>query len=185
MKLKVTKNEVSSDIPFKALPKKDKLRVKAWLVRRQREALKAINEMFPKSVALVLLLLTTSAVAAPPFQNVTWAILWDQPTNMPILSAYVPGTNQAYKVYGTTTLGTPQANWPLLTTFTNWALVTNGASIQLSNNVTLPFAQQYFFFVNPTNVWGEPPFSLGFGAVAQSGPVWCPVLDSTLSRQGP
>lgn len=139
-----------------------------------------------KAIFLALLLSTVSVLAAPPFQNVTWGLLWDQPTNMPVLSAYSPGTNQAYKVYGTSTVGTPMAQWPLLTLFTNWALITNvNGSIQLSNNVTLPFAPAYFFTVNPTNVWGEPPFSLNYWATAMSGPVWSTINNSSLNRQGP
>jgi hypothetical protein len=136
-----------------------------------------------RTIVSVLLLSALSALAAPPFQNVTWALVWDQPTNMPVLASYSPGTNQAYKVYGTSTLGTPQANWPLLTVFTNWFLVTNGPSISLSNNVTLPFATQFFFTINPTNVWGEPPFSLGYWAMAQSGPPWSTINNQNLNRQ--
>ena len=131
---------------------------------------------------IALLLGTFTVSAAPPFANVTWGLLWDQPTNMPVLSFYAPGTNQAYKVYGTTTLGTPMANWPLLTTWTNWTMVSSGTALQLSNNITLPFAPQYFFYINPTNVWGEPPFSLGYWSWAMSGPIWSTVSDASLTR---
>lgn len=137
-----------------------------------------------KTIIAILLLSASSVFAAPPFQNVTWALLWDQPTNMPVLASYSPGTNQAYKVYGTSTIGTPMAQWPLLTTFTNWALITNGTTITLSNNVTLPFATQYFFLLNPTNIWGEAPLLINYYATAQSGPVWSTV-NSSLNRQGP
>lgn len=136
-------------------------------------------------ICLFLISFGLTVHAAPPFQNVTWGLTWDQPTNMPILSAYSPATNQAYKVYVTTTVGTPQAAWSFATIFTNWTLITNGGSISLSNNVTLPFAPQYFFAVNPTNVWGEPPFSLGYWSATMSGPAWSTVQNSGLNRQGP
>ena len=133
----------------------------------------------------VLLLSSVCVIAAPPFVNVTWPLLWDQPTNMPVLSVYVPGTNQAYKIYGTSTLGTPQSQWPLLAMFTSWSLVTNGPSISLSNSVTLPFALSYFFAINPTNVWGEPPFLLGYSATLVTGPPWSTVNSLVPNRQGP
>lgn len=133
----------------------------------------------------ILLLSAASVLAAPPFQNVTWGIWFDYPTNMPVLSYYAPGTNEAFRIYGTSTLGTPQANWPFITTWTNWALITNGPTISISNNVTLPFAPQYFFMFNPTNTWGEPPFSLNYWSWVMSGPVWSTVNNSSLNRQGP
>src|SRR5579863_1288653 len=41
---------------------------------------------------------STAAPLAP--QTETWALTWDQPTNMPVMSAYAPGTNQAYQILG-------------------------------------------------------------------------------------
>lgn len=137
-----------------------------------------------KLLLSVILLGTMLAFSAPPFVSVTWYLLISQPSTMPVLPSYVPGTNQAYRVYATSTLGTPQDQWPLVATWTNWVVVTNNGSIFLSNNITLPYSPQYFFTVNPTNVWGEPPFSLGYNATVQSGPVWSQV-NLNLNRQGP
>ena len=135
---------------------------------------------------LVAFLLTTLSVCAAPIVpgTSTWAVTWDQPTNMPVLLSYVPGTNQAYQVYGTPSLNVPLTNWTLLTTWTSWSLVTNGASISLSNNIQVSFGQ-WFFYVNPTNVFGAAPLLSEFGAVGQTGPPWSTVNNSSLARQGP
>lgn len=138
-----------------------------------------------KTSLSVLLLSVACAVGAPIVPNTsTWGLTFDQPTNMPVLLSYVPGTNQAYQVYGTPTLNTPLANWTLLTTWTSWSLVTNGTSISLSNNIQVSFGQ-WFFYVNPTNMFGAAPLLSGFGAVGNTGPPWSTVNNSSLSRQGP
>lgn len=130
---------------------------------------------------LVCLLAALSTQAAP--LPVTWALTCDYPTNQPVLSYYAPGTNQAIQVLGTSTLGTPLANWQVVTTFTNWTLFTNGTSIILSNNVTVSFAQ-WFFYLNPTNVFGAAPLAQ-YGALLQTGPPWSTVSRSVLNKQGP
>lgn len=124
-----------------------------------------------KIISLIIpisLLLACSALAAGPNTNTTtWAFWWQAPTNQPSLSYYVPGTNQAYKLYGTPTLGTPMANWPLLAVWTNWSV--SGDGKWFSNTFTLQ-ATPYFFLLNPTNVWGET----NFAAWAQTGPMLFP-----------
>ncbi len=136
-------------------------------------------------VASIALFCALSLHAVQPFTNATWGLSWDQPTNMPVLTSYVPGTNQAYQVYTTQNLGTPLASWTLSATWTNWFLVTNSTgAIQLSNNITVPFATT-FFYVNPTNVFGAAPLFSGYGGMLITGPPWSVVNDSTLNRQGP
>lgn len=133
-------------------------------------------------IASVLLLIGVSLEAAP---TSTWGLWWDQPTNMPVLASYVPGTNQAYQVYVTQNLGTPLTNWTLTTTWTNWTVITNGnGTISLSNNITLPFGQA-FFAINPTNVFGAAPLLSGYCGLAWTGPPWSSVNNSALNRQGP
>ncbi len=125
-----------------------------------------------------LLALATKAV--PPTQ-ITWGIWFDTPTNMPVLSWWVPGTNQAYKLYGTSSPGMPVANYPLLAVWTNWLLFTNSAgSIFISNNITLA-AKQQFLLVNPTNTWGELPFG-DFGQTVQTGPPWSTVTSVQIGK---
>jgi len=113
--------------------------------------------------------------------NATWGISFDSPTNMPVLTSWIPGTNQAYKVYGASSAGTPIDNYQLLVVWTNWFLFTNNGSIYISNNITLP-AKQYYILVNPTNTWGEPPFGQ-FSATVHTGPPWSSVTSSTITRQ--
>lgn len=119
-----------------------------------------------KLLACCVLLGLVSLKAALPNQT-TWLIWWQCPTNMPPLSFYVPGTNQAYKIYGTSTLGTPMAQWPLLAVWTNWQVSADGK--WFTNTVTVPTAQ-YFFHMEPTNTWGEA----SFGAWGQTGPMLSP-----------
>ena len=130
---------------------------------------------------LICLFLSIVGLQAAPPLTATWALTWDQPTNMPVLASYVPGTNQAYQVLVTQTLGTPLTNWPVVVTWTNWSVVTNNGTIQLSNNITLPWGQA-FFAVNPTNVFGSAPLFLGYYAVAQTGPPWSSVNNSSLTK---
>lgn len=131
----------------------------------------------------VILLVGASLQAAPPFTNATWGLSWDQPTNMPVLASYVPGTNQAYVLRGTATVGLPMVNWPVIAVWTNWTLITNAGAIQLSNSVTLPFAQ-HFLYLNPTNLFGEAPIGF-FGGLGLTGPPWSTVNTSALSKLGP
>lgn len=135
---------------------------------------------------LIILLFSASLTVAAPIvpATATWALTFDQPTNMPVLTSYVPGTNQAYQVWGTGNLGTPLTNWTLLATWTSWALATNNGNIILSNNIQVPFGQM-FFYVNPTNVFGAAPLLSGFGAMGHTGPPWSTVNNSSLNRQEP
>jgi len=134
-------------------------------------------------------LASAKLAAALVFSNAVWGITCDYPmTNnvgdpVPVLSYYAPGTNTAIKLLGTSTLGTPLENWPTLATWTNWTLITNGATIQMSNTVTVSFAQ-WFFYLNPTNVFGDAPLGL-YGIQLQTGPPWPLLSSATLRRNGP
>lgn len=116
--------------------------------------------------ALLLTMAVSTALAAPP-DTMTWNFFWMAPTNQPILSSYVPGTNQAYKLYGTATLGLAMTNWPLLAVWTNWTV--SGDGKWFSNQFTVA-SQPYFFLLNPTNTWGET----NFAAWVQTGPMLYP-----------
>ncbi len=136
-----------------------------------------------KHLNILIFLFVLCAVvskAVPPSQ-ITWGIWFDTPTNMPVLNWWVPGTNQAYKLYGTSSPGMPVANYPLLATWTNWLLFTNSSgNIYISNNITLT-AKQYFFLINPTNTWGELPFS-DFGQTVGTGPSWSTVTSAQIGK---
>ncbi len=101
-------------------------------------------------------------------QNVTtnWAFSWPASTNMPILSTYAPGTNQAFNLYGTTNLASLITGWPRQAYWTNWDLVTNGGVIWFSNSVTVP-PGVWYFALTATNLQGESFFS----PVALTGPM--------------
>ncbi len=135
-----------------------------------------------KTLLAILVGFAIEASAVIPQPPVLWGLTWDHPVGMPLLSSYVPGTNQAYQIYMTQTLGTSLTNWPLFTTFTNWSIITNqGGTFTYSNNVTVPFGQA-FFFINPTNVFGQAPFLSGYGSSAQTGPSWSVVNNSGINK---
>jgi len=118
-----------------------------------------------KKTVLALLLLLTYFVHA---QNVTtnWGISWQVPTNIPVMSFYAAGTNQAYNLYGTTNLGDVITGWPRLAYWTNWSLVTNGPTIWYSNSITLP-PGVWYTAITGTNQEGESFFS----SAALTGPM--------------
>ncbi len=135
-----------------------------------------------KTLCSIAVAFTLPLLAVVPQPPVVWGLTWDQPAGMPVLSSYVPGTNQAYQVLVTQTVGLSLTNWPLLTTFTNWVVITNqGGSITLSNTVTLPFGQA-FFFLNPTNIFGAAPLLSGYGQATQTGPSWSVINNSGLNK---
>lgn len=111
------------------------------------------------------------APAAPPVPGVltsNYVVMCEHPANFPILSSYVPGTNAAFNVYGTQTLGTPMSNWPSMYNLTSWTLATNnGKAMVCLSNATAGLGGQWFFVVTVSNITGESFFS----GLAQTGPV--------------
>ena len=124
---------------------------------------------------LVLLLLCAPLARA---QNITtnWGISWQVPTNIPLMTFYAAGTNQAYNLYGTTNLGLSITGWPLLANWNSWYLVTNGSVVSYSNPITLP-AGVWYTALTGTNLQGESFFS----GVALTGPM--PATPTSLTMQ--
>lgn len=117
-----------------------------------------------KYILALIVALTVSCHAQIITTN--WAIQWQVPTNIPVLSSYVAGTNQAYNLYGTTNFGQTITAWPLLAYWPSWSVVTNGSTIWYSNSITLPPGVWYTALTG-TNQQGESFFS----PVALTGPM--------------
>jgi hypothetical protein len=103
------------------------------------------------------------ATAAPPAPGVlttNYTLIWDYPAGMPLLSSYVPGTNVAFNIYGTQTLGLAMSNWPTMYTLQSWALATNnGKVICCLSNATAGLGGAWFFVITASNITGESFFS--------------------------
>lgn len=100
-----------------------------------------------------------------------WTLIWNAPIGVPALNYYAPGTNFAYRVYGTPVPGTPTNGFSLLATWTNWTVLTNGGLVLFQQTLSTPTNQPFFFVLTATNAWGESPFS----NMALTGPFIQPV----------
>jgi hypothetical protein len=111
----------------------------------------------------------------------TWTLWFEMPTNgIPTgMTNYVPGTNQAYYVAGTTNLVANPTNFTLLTVWTNWAIDASVVPNLYVNSVDVADDAQWFFTVGITNMWGNgSPLS----TPVTTGPLWSPVQSRRLKR---
>jgi hypothetical protein len=132
--------------------------------------------------ALIPALLCFTASSAPPFTGQTnWLLSWTitdpamLATQIPYTN-YIPKTNQAWNVYGTTNLGLSIANWPIVGLLTNW---TYGNSY-FTSSIALPYSGQWFLTLVPTNFQGEAKQL--FCTPDQTGPLPTPAANENLIR---
>lgn len=124
---------------------------------------------------LNLLFLSAGVTVVP--QNATYVLSW-QDSSVPALNQFQPGTNSLYKLYSTSQVGLALTNWPLVATFTNWTLGTNLGQVWFTNSWSAP-AQDTFFVVTASNLFGETPLALS--PLVHSGPVGGAVSGLSLS----
>lgn len=82
----------------------------------------------------------------PNPQTVT--LIWNTPTDQ-------PWQNLTYRLYGTTNLTLPSAQWPLLQVITNPTPSASGTNLAYSISIQ-PGA--WYFTMTASNMWGESPF---------------------------
>ena len=133
--------------------------------------------MKPLITALLLILGSRIYAVAPVL--VTYVLSWQDPS-VPPLDHFAPNTNSLYKLYSTATIGTPATNWPLVATFTNWTMGTNGKSVWFTNTWSGP-PQDTFFYLTASNFFGEQPSF--FAPLVHSGPLGLNPTNTTLGLQ--
>lgn len=128
-----------------------------------------------KKLIIALLSIPVICAAAPTL--VTLTLAWNDTNNIPVLTSYVPTTNDCYVLIGTNNAAAPISTWPVLAVYTNWTLTTNGGKIFYNSQVSVP-KDNWFFAIVTSNFWDQATPS----NVAQTGPASTPAVGLNLSR---
>ncbi len=125
-------------------------------------------------VLLILtLLMVMSAMADVAFGFRDWTIYWTYGGIGPYTN-YIPGSNSAWHVYGTPTVGTPVIAWQPMALWTNWSTTNITGTNYFFNTLSVPFVSQWFFTVVPTNNQGEYPLASVLSTAQTDPPLIAP-----------
>ncbi len=126
-----------------------------------------------KAFLIALMLLSLSAMADVAFGFRDWTIYWTYGGIGPYTN-YIPGSNSAWKVYGTSVLGTPTTGWQQMAMWTNWGTTNVTGTNYFFNTLSVPFVAQWFFTVIPTNNQGEFPLASVLSTAQTDPPLIAP-----------